>query len=147
MTDVARSKPPLKVRRNIADVSFLIDIANNRLEVPHLLSQVGLYVPMNSQRKNSCIHFPFTNYWANSLLIKASYKYKRIAKDYDLDLYFSTTSQARVLLKLFKFKFIYIVFSCFITFCQLVFAKYHFFLCNYQDFVKTIGLSWMFSNK
>lgn len=80
---------PLHERRRIADLSYLLSLANGTIDCPELLGQLGLRTPSNALRKPNLLQIPRTrsNYRQNSFLIRACRCYNSISKNVDLDIF------------------------------------------------------------
>lgn len=80
---------PLHERRRIADISYLLSLANGTIDCPELLGQLGLRTSSNALRKPNLLHIPTarSNYRQNSFLIRACRCYNSMSKNVDLDLF------------------------------------------------------------
>lgn len=83
---------PLQNRRRIADLAYLLNIANGSVDCPELLERIGLRVP-SSLRRPCSIFIPGTrtNYSQNRYLLRASRFLNETTDKLDVDL-FNTTS-------------------------------------------------------
>lgn len=85
---------PLSFRREIADITSLLSIANNTIDCPELLVNLKFNVPNRFVRFNPPIHIPLvnTNYRQNSFFWRASNAFNKLSKETDLELYIFCTS-------------------------------------------------------
>lgn len=99
---------PLYERRLIADLAYLLNIANASIDCPELLGYVGLRVPCASLRRHCMLQVPGvnTNYRQNSYLLRASRCFNEIARQQDIDLFNTSARQLKCLLhnRFFIFK-------------------------------------------
>ncbi|CAG4991941.1 unnamed protein product [Parnassius apollo] len=84
---------PLKERRQIADVVFLVKIAQNRVDSPHLLSKINMRVPYKTSRQPICLDIPqsSSNYRQNTFFIRAAKTLNSAVASTQLDLFTSST--------------------------------------------------------
>ncbi|KAL0879152.1 hypothetical protein ABMA27_002946 [Loxostege sticticalis] len=87
---------PLEIRREIADMMFLLRISSGSIDCPELLSQVGLRAPTKPLRYNPLIYLPpsSSNYRQNTFIWRASNNFNMLSKKLNLDLF--NTSNASV---------------------------------------------------
>lgn len=85
---------PLSFRREIADITSLLSIANNTIDCPELLVNLKFNVPNRFVRFNPPIHIPLvnTNYRQNSFFWRASNAFNKLSKETDLELDIFCTS-------------------------------------------------------
>lgn len=97
---------PLYKRRHIADLAYLLKIANGLVDCPELLEQIGMRVPYASCRRPCVIDVPCakTCYRRNSYLLRAARSFNNLAKDHEVDLFNTSTSQLKRLLASIFFK-------------------------------------------
>lgn len=71
---------PLHLRRQIADISFLLKIAQNGLDCSDLLSNLYLNTPTRRLRSHNLLHTPFchTNYRKNSYFPRAIHIFNKL---------------------------------------------------------------------
>lgn len=84
---------PLEERRRIADVAYLLNIANSKVDCPELLSNLGLRTHTTSLRKPSLLDIPSTrcSYRQNSFLTRACRCFNSLSNELDLDLFHTST--------------------------------------------------------
>lgn len=91
---------PLQMRREIADISYLLKITTNLIDCPELLSEISIVVPTKHLRTITTIHLPVapTNYKQNSFIWRASNYFNKISTLFDLDLFNTSSASARNIL-------------------------------------------------
>lgn len=93
---------PLSKRREIADITYLMNIASGTVDCPELLSKIKLNTPlkMRSMRSNPLLNVPVvnTNYRQNSYVWRASNNFNKHSKHLHLDLFCTSVASARQLL-------------------------------------------------
>lgn len=91
---------PLELRREIADITYLLKIASAKIDCPQLLSELSLKVPQKNFRSNPTICLPKvnTNYRQNSYLWRACNKFNLLSKHFELDLFCTSVPSARRML-------------------------------------------------
>lgn len=92
---------PLELRREIADVTYLLKIATAKIDCPQLLAELSLKVPHRNFRSNPTLYLPKanTNYRQNSYLWRACNKFNQLSKQMEqLDLFCTSVPSARRLL-------------------------------------------------
>lgn len=92
---------PLSKRREIADLTYLLNIANGAVDCPELLEQIGLRTNCAALRKPNTLHVPTvsTNYRQNSFLVRAGGSFNSLVKaDKEIDLFATKTSKLKRLL-------------------------------------------------
>lgn len=91
---------PLYERRHIADLVYLLKIANGSVDCPELLNRIGIRVPFASLRRPCDLYVPGgrTNYRKNSYLIRVSSSFNKLCKDCDVDLFNTSAGQLKQLL-------------------------------------------------
>ena len=97
---------PLELRRNVADVLFLLDILNNRIDCPELLSKFGLRAPVFSSRHHSLLHVPHanTNVRQNAYVLRVCTYFNGLSDNDCIDLFNTSASVVRSLLIKNNFK-------------------------------------------
>ncbi|KAL0893099.1 hypothetical protein ABMA27_014738 [Loxostege sticticalis] len=80
---------PLHKRREIADIVFLVKIAQNLIESPELLSKINLKIPTRTVRRPVYLDTPrcATNYRRNSFIVRSAYDVNKLVTFPDLDLF------------------------------------------------------------
>lgn len=81
---------PLKARRKISDISFLVKLTQSYIDAPQLLSKINLRVPTRSSRTPFLLlNVPrcYTNYRQNSFFIRCAKFYNSLVDFSELDLF------------------------------------------------------------
>ncbi|KAL0832443.1 hypothetical protein ABMA28_000675 [Loxostege sticticalis] len=80
---------PLKERRAIADIIFLVKIAQNHIDSPELLSKLCLKVPSRTVRLPVYLNIPrcSTNYRQNSFFLRSAYELNKLVTIPELDMF------------------------------------------------------------
>ena len=88
---------PLHERRKTADMTFLFKIMNGSVEVPELLSKVGLRVPCAFLRRFDLLHASVARctYRQNSYLIRASRAYNAASREVDIDINYTSVTKLK----------------------------------------------------
>lgn len=78
---------PLYIRREAADISYLINIINGKTDCSDLVAKLKFYVPSRLPRHHSIMQIPLvkTNYRQNSFFIRASNSLNKIYSDSEFD--------------------------------------------------------------
>ncbi|CAG9128671.1 unnamed protein product [Plutella xylostella] len=88
---------PLYIRRDAADIAFILKIAQNKIDCPDLLSKINILAPDRQMRQKTILHVPVvhTNYRQNSFLLRASRSFNSLTREYPgLDLFVSNPKMA-----------------------------------------------------
>ncbi|CAK1580211.1 unnamed protein product [Parnassius mnemosyne] len=87
---------PLEMRRQIADITFLLKIASSEIDCPDLLEKLNIKIPKNVRRKVPLL-LPATktNYRQNSYMYRASKYFNTVSQLFNLDLFNSSIISAR----------------------------------------------------
>lgn len=88
---------PLHIRRDIADLTYLLKITHNLVDSPELISKIMLNVPIRPLRHSHLLHTPLvsTYYRQNSFLWRVCSRFNKLLKDYDFDLFNTSTTSIR----------------------------------------------------
>lgn len=81
---------PLYKRREIADLAYLLSVANGTVDCPELLGLLGLRTNTALLRRPNVLHVPLvkTNYRQNAFMIRASNSFNALVKaDVDIDIF------------------------------------------------------------
>lgn len=80
---------PLQERRRIADLAYLLNIANGLVDCPELLERIGLRIPYVSSRRPFSLHIPVakTKYTQNCFLMRAGQSFNEASVQHNLDLF------------------------------------------------------------
>lgn len=80
---------PLKQRREIADITFLLNITTGSTDCPELLSKLYFNAPTRSKRYHPpiLVGFASSNYRQNSFLKRASRSINELSKELDIDVF------------------------------------------------------------
>lgn len=81
---------PLRERRTISDISFLVKLAQSCIDAPQLLSKINLRVPTRSARTPFLLlNVPrcHTNYRQNSFFVRCAKSYNNLVDFSELDLF------------------------------------------------------------
>lgn len=92
---------PLSKRREIADVTYLLNIMSSKIDCPDLLSKFSLYTPSKPLRYSPLIDLPTatTNYRQNAFTLRASRLFNSLdRRGLDIDLFCTSVPAARRLL-------------------------------------------------
>ena len=91
---------PLSKRRSIADLSYLLNIANGKVDCPELLGRLGLRTPAARLRHPNLLYVPTakTNYKNNSYVIRASRCFNVLAREVDIDLFNTSSRNLKLIL-------------------------------------------------
>lgn len=91
---------PLSIRRETADLTFLLKIASGSIDCPALLSNINLRLPTRQLRFNPPLFLPLasTNYRRNSFMWRASKNFNELSKKVDIDLFNTGCESARRIL-------------------------------------------------
>lgn len=75
----------LEERRSMMDMCFLYDLLRGNLDSPELLSALNFSTPRRRSRHTSLLNVPmhFTNYTANSIIVRISRDYNKTFSDID----------------------------------------------------------------
>ncbi|CAF4810104.1 unnamed protein product [Pieris macdunnoughi] len=86
---------PLSVRREIADITYLINLATGKVDCPELLSKLCLRVHNRALKNMHLLYTPKvnTNYRGNSFMVRAASKFNSLTCD--IDLFASSVGSAR----------------------------------------------------
>lgn len=90
---------PLKMRRDIADIVFLLRVASGHLDCPELLGSINFRVP-RSYRRNVPLFLPqaSTNYRQNSFIYRSSKQFNHLAMTFDVDIFNTSITTVRGLM-------------------------------------------------
>ncbi|KAL0822801.1 hypothetical protein ABMA28_004807 [Loxostege sticticalis] len=88
---------PLQDRRKIADIVFLLKVAQCKIDSPHLLSLINLRAPSRTLRRPITLSVPhsISNYRQNSFFIRAANVFNLMAGDSDIDLFNSSINSVK----------------------------------------------------
>ena len=91
---------PLSNRRQIADIAYLLNIANGSVDCSELLGKLMLTTPMKNVRKPNLLHVPVTksNYRGNSYMLRAGKLFNSVCGVHDIDLFCTSVSKFRNIL-------------------------------------------------
>ncbi|KAG7295979.1 hypothetical protein JYU34_021071 [Plutella xylostella] len=80
---------PLKLRRDISDIIYLIKIFRGYVDCPDLLGKLGLRVPWRRTRNRPLLSIPQcnSNYRQNSFLVRASNTFNQMCNSNSVDLF------------------------------------------------------------
>lgn len=83
---------PLKLRRDINDVIFLVKTFRGQVDCPDLLNKLGLRIPTRRTRSRPLLSIPRSNsnYRHNTFVIRAAETYNRLCSNTGVDLFYSS---------------------------------------------------------
>lgn len=91
---------PLHKRRQIADITYILNILNGNIDCPELLAKLSFNTPSRSKRYFPPLSIPFSsrNYRKNSFLLRAGKSLNELTKERDIDVFNSNITTIRRIL-------------------------------------------------
>jgi hypothetical protein len=88
---------PLSTRRDLADITFILNIINGNVDSSDLLAKLSFNVPSRTKRHYPPLSIPFApcKYRQNSFLIRGCKKINELTKDIDIDIFNSNIPAVR----------------------------------------------------
>ena len=85
------------MRRELADLVFLMKVASGHTDCPDLLSSISLSVPVRQSRHHNTLYVPLvsTNYRQNTFFWRVSNNFNMICETLNLDLFTTSIDSAK----------------------------------------------------